>query len=49
LRGGFDRVLNDGKDIVTPDRERVFAGARKIDAFVESIPECFWEGLPSQC
>jgi hypothetical protein len=42
---GFDRVLTDSKDVLTPDCERVFVGERKIEAFFESIPENFWEGL----
>ena len=43
--GGFDRELADRADVVAPDCERVFVGERKIDAFFESIPESFWEGL----
>ncbi len=44
--GGFDRVLADRADVVAPDCERVFVGERKIDAFFESIPDSFFEGLP---
>jgi len=43
--GGFDRVLADRADVVAPDCERVFVGERKIDAFFESIPQSFFEGL----
>jgi len=43
--GGFDRVLADRADVVAPDCERVFVGARKGDAFFESIPESFFPGL----
>jgi hypothetical protein len=43
--GGFDRVHADSKDLVAPDCERVFVGERKTDAFIESIPESFFEGL----
>ena len=43
--GGFDRVGADRADVVAPDCERVFVGAHKADAFVESIPESFFEGL----
>jgi hypothetical protein len=42
---GFDRTLADTADVVVPDCERVFVGEREIDAFIESIPESFWEGL----
>ena len=43
--GGLDRVHADSKDLVAPDCERVFVGERKTDAFIESIPENFFEGL----
>jgi hypothetical protein len=43
---GFDRVLADRTDVIAPDCERVFVGVGKIDAFEESIPMSFWEGLP---
>jgi len=43
--GGLDRVLADRADVVAPDCERVFVGARKGDAFFESIPESFFPGL----
>ena len=43
--GGFDRVLADRADVVALDCERVFVGARNVDAFLESIPESFLEGL----
>ncbi len=46
--GGFDRVLADSKDEVAPDCEKVFVGERERDAFFESIPESFIEGLPPQ-
>ena len=46
--GGFDRVLADRADIVAPDCEKVFVRERKFDAFFESIPESFWEGLHPQ-
>jgi Ca2+-binding RTX toxin-like protein len=42
---GFDRVHADRKDVVAPDCEKVFVGERKTEAFIESIPESFWEGL----
>jgi hypothetical protein len=44
--GGFDRVLADGEDLVAPDCERVFIGPGSFDAWLESIPESFGEGLP---
>jgi Ca2+-binding RTX toxin-like protein len=43
--GGFDRVLADRKDVVAPDCERVFIGVASFDAFFESIPQSFFEGL----
>jgi Ca2+-binding RTX toxin-like protein len=46
--GGFDRVLADRADVIVPDCEKVFVGERKVDAFLDSIPESFWEGLPPQ-
>ena len=44
--GGFDRVLADRADVIAPDCEKVFVGERKFEAFIDSIPESFWEGLP---
>jgi hypothetical protein len=38
-------VLADGKDVVAPDCERVFVGLRNADAFDDSIPQSFFEGL----
>jgi RTX calcium-binding nonapeptide repeat (4 copies) len=46
--GGFDRVLADRADVLAPDCEKVFVGQRRIDAFIESIPESFFEGLNPQ-
>jgi hypothetical protein len=46
--GGFDRVLADRKDVVAPDCERVFIGVASFDAFFESIPQSFFEGLHPQ-
>jgi hypothetical protein len=43
---GFDRVLANRKDVVAPDCERVTVGLRNVDAFYDSIPQSFWEGLP---
>jgi Ca2+-binding RTX toxin-like protein len=43
---GFDRVFADRDDLLAADCERVFIGERRMDAFLESIPESFWEGLP---
>ena len=50
---GFDRVLADRKDAVARDCERVkiVRGSREeifeqFDAFIESLPESFIEGLP---
>ena len=43
---GFDRVLVDRKDVVAPDCEKVFVGLGSVDAFSNSIPESFFEGLP---
>jgi Ca2+-binding RTX toxin-like protein len=42
---GFDQVWADRDDLIAPDCERMFVGARKGDAFFESIPESFFEGL----
>ena len=42
---GFDRVAADRKDLVAPDCEKAFIGFRSLDAFFESIPESFFEGL----
>ena len=52
--GGFDRVLADRADVVAPDCERVKIIGRgsleeffeQVDAFYESIPQNFFEGLP---
>ena len=43
---GFDRVLADRTDVIAPDCERVFFGQRNINAYFNSFPESFWEGLP---
>ena len=44
---GRDNLLGGpGKDVVVPDCEKVFVGLRSQDAFFESIPQSFWEGLP---
>jgi hypothetical protein len=45
---GVDRVLADRKDVISPDCERVTVGLRNLEAFNESIPESFIEGLPPQ-
>jgi len=42
---GFDRVLADREDVVAPDCERVFVGLRNADAFGDSIPQSFFNGL----
>jgi hypothetical protein len=42
---GFDRVLADRKDVVAPDCERVTVNGRSDDAFYNSIPQSFFEGL----
>jgi hypothetical protein len=39
-------VFADRKDVVAPDCEKVFIGIGSFDAFFESIPQSFWEGLP---
>jgi hypothetical protein len=44
--GGLDRVLADRVDAVAPDCEKVFIGRGSSEAFIESIPQSFWEGLP---
>ncbi len=51
--GGFDRVLADRKDTVAPNCERVkiLRGSREEglaqeEAFFESLPQRFFEGLP---
>jgi Ca2+-binding RTX toxin-like protein len=46
--GGFDRVLADRQDVIAPDCERVFIGVASFDAFFESIPQSFFEGLHPQ-
>jgi Ca2+-binding RTX toxin-like protein len=43
---GFDRVLADRTDVIAPDCERVFFGRSNINAYFESFPQSFWEGLP---
>jgi Ca2+-binding RTX toxin-like protein len=43
---GFDRVLADRTDVIAADCERVFFGRSNIDAYFESFPESFFEGLP---
>jgi Ca2+-binding RTX toxin-like protein len=42
---GFDRVSADREDVIAPDCEKVFIGLGSQDAFFESIPESFFEGL----
>ena len=42
---GFDRVLADRKDVVAPDCERVTVNAHSDEAFYNSIPQSFFEGL----
>jgi hypothetical protein len=42
---GFDRVIADSKDVVAPDCERVTVGLRNGEAFYDSIPQSFWDGL----
>jgi Ca2+-binding RTX toxin-like protein len=46
--GGFDRVLADRKDVIAPDCERVFISFASFDAFFNSIPQSFFEGLHPQ-
>ena len=50
---GFDRVISDRADLVAPDCEKVVVvhGSledvfQQADAFIESIPQSFFEGLP---
>jgi Ca2+-binding RTX toxin-like protein len=50
---GVDRVFADRNDLAAPDCEKVFIGIGSFDessdafeAWMESIPESFWEGLP---
>jgi Ca2+-binding RTX toxin-like protein len=50
--GGFDRVLADRKDLISPDCERVriVHGSREEvmqqeEEFIASIPQSFFEGL----
>ena len=43
--GGIDRVFADRADAVAPDCEKVFVGEDSFDAFFESIPEDFFDGL----
>src|SRR5215212_10616350 len=42
---GFDRVLADREDTVAADCERVTVGLRNVEAFYDSIPQSFWDGL----
>ena len=42
---GFDRVLADKEDVIAPDCEKVFIGLGSQEAFFESIPESFFDGL----
>ena len=42
---GFDRVFADRKDVIAPGCEKVFIGLGSQDAFFNSIPESFFEGL----
>src|SRR5215212_5376815 len=42
---GLDRVSADRADALADDCEKVFVGESKIDAFFESIPQSFWDGL----
>jgi len=44
---GSDRVLADRLDVIAPDCERVFYGRSNINAYFNSFPESFFEGLPS--
>ena len=43
---GFDWVIADRTDVIAADCERVFFGRRNIDAYLQSFPESFFEGLP---
>jgi hypothetical protein len=44
---GSDRVAADRLDKVARDCEKVSIYHRKVpDAFFDTIPESFWEGLP---
>jgi hypothetical protein len=44
---GYDRVATDTSDDAAKDCEKVSVYHRKFpDAFFESLPESFWEGLP---
>jgi hypothetical protein len=36
----------DRTDVIAPDCERVFFGRRNTDAWFESVPQSFWDGLP---
>jgi hypothetical protein len=38
-------LLADRADVVAPDCEKLFMGPGSTEAFIESIPESFWEGL----
>jgi Ca2+-binding RTX toxin-like protein len=42
---GLDRVWADRDDQIAPDCEKVFIGLGSQDAFFESIPQSFFEGL----
>jgi Ca2+-binding RTX toxin-like protein len=45
---GFDRLIADRRDVVAPDCERVFIGVASFEAFFNSIPQSFFEGLHPQ-
>jgi Ca2+-binding RTX toxin-like protein len=44
---GKDWALVDEKDVVARDCEKVFVGLSSQDAFFNSTPDSFWEGLPN--
>jgi Ca2+-binding RTX toxin-like protein len=44
---GFDRAFADRKDVVANDCEKVVVGLSNFDAFYGSVPQSFFEGLPS--
>jgi Ca2+-binding RTX toxin-like protein len=43
--GGFDLVIVNTTDVVAPDCEKVFIGISSFDAWVEAIPEHFFDEL----
>jgi Ca2+-binding RTX toxin-like protein len=43
---GFDRVLADRTDMISPDCERLFYVRRNNDAFFVSIPQSFYDSVP---